>query len=191
MNETLKRQFKEKFESLAGVVRLAENAEEAIRAAMAILDELGAKSVSRSQLPETLARALDHQCREKGVSVLKPPFAASDLPHSIDQTDVGVSMARFAIAEAGALVEVAINDVDRLVSTLPESHIAILPVAEIVETLPEAAPRMREAWSATDKECVVTFISGPSRSGDIEMKLTLGVHGPKRAYAIIVDHLEI
>ena len=57
--------------------------------------------------------------------------------------------------------------------------------------LEDAAPRLRALFQENPRNCVVSFISGPSRTGDIEMILTLGVHGPETAHAIIVEHWDV
>jgi L-lactate dehydrogenase complex protein LldG len=95
-------------------------------------------------------------------------------------------MAAFAIAETGTLVEFTTNDATRLVSTLPRVHIGVCRADAIVETLKDAAVLMRDFYTENPKGAVVTFISGPSRTGDIEMRLTLGVHGPEVAHAVVL-----
>src|SRR5207248_351183 len=103
----------------------------------------------------------------------------------IDRAQVGISAPDFAIAETGSIVEITTDDSMRLVSTLPAVHIAVLPANKILASLSEAAIHIRDAFERNHGNCVVTFISGPSRSGDIEMKLTLGVHGPKASHVVI------
>ena len=104
-----------------------------------------------------------------------------------DRAEVGVTAAEFAIAETGTMVEVAENDANRLVSSLPRIHVCLVRTDALIGTLSDAAPLLREVFALHDKNCVVSFISGPSRTGDIEMKLTLGVHGPEFAHAVLVS----
>jgi L-lactate dehydrogenase complex protein LldG len=70
----------------------------------------------------------------------------------------------------------------RLVSLVPPVHIAIVNASSIVETLGEALALLRK-----DKEIspAVTFITGPSRTADIELTLAIGVHGPQQLYVIV------
>jgi L-lactate dehydrogenase complex protein LldG len=67
-------------------------------------------------------------------------------------------------------------------SLLPEVHIAILRSSDIHESLSQVL-RLREVRSAAS----VVLISGPSRTADIEMTLTIGVHGPKELYVLCLD----
>jgi L-lactate dehydrogenase complex protein LldG len=88
---------------------------------------------------------------------------------------LGVTGADAAIAETGSLVLVSKDDHPRTASLLPARHLAILWRGCIVPTLGAALVRLRE--SIPSASCV-NVITGPSRSADIELRLTLGVHGP-------------
>jgi L-lactate dehydrogenase complex protein LldG len=112
-------------------------------------------------------------------------IATSENPpnaHDIFQFDVGISNAQAAIAETGTLVLDSACERHRLVSLVPPVHIAIVNASAIVETLGEAL-----AWLRKDKEIspAITFITGPSRTADIELTLTIGVHGPQELYVIV------
>jgi L-lactate dehydrogenase complex protein LldG len=63
---------------------------------------------------------------------------------------------------------------------------SVLHAEEIVERFDEGAARIREIVQQHDGNLVISFISGPSRTGDIELKLTLGVHGPEEAHAVVI-----
>lgn len=97
--------------------------------------------------------------------------------------DAGVSNAQWGIAETGTLVLESSQEKHRLVSLVPPLHIAVLPASRIVGTMAEALQRLGPAISSH----VVTFITGPSRTGDIELTLVLGVHGPHTLHVIVVD----
>lgn len=75
----------------------------------------------------------------------------------------------------------------RLVSTLPAKHIAFLRAEDLVLHLDDAASQLRQLFAQHSEHCAVTFISGPSRTGAIEMKLTLGVHGPEESHVILLE----
>jgi L-lactate dehydrogenase complex protein LldG len=98
--------------------------------------------------------------------------------------DVGVSNAQAGIAETGTLVLDSACERHRLVSLVPPVHIAIVKASSIVETLGEALTLLRK-----DKEIspAITFITGPSRTADIELTLAIGVHGPQQLYVIVDD----
>jgi len=96
--------------------------------------------------------------------------------------DVGISNAQAGIAETGTLVLDSAYERHRLVSLVPPVHIAIVNASSIVETLAEALALLRK-----DREIspAVTFITGPSRTADIELTLAIGVHGPQQLYVIV------
>lgn len=102
--------------------------------------------------------------------------------HDIFRFDVGISTVQAAIAETGTLVLDSTCERHRLVSLVPPVHIAIVRASQIYITLGEVLSLIRK-----DKEVspAVTFISGPSRTADIELTLAIGVHGPQELYVII------
>lgn len=102
--------------------------------------------------------------------------------HDIFRFDVGISTAQAAIAETGTLVLDSTCERHRLVSLVPPVHIAIINASSICETLGEALALVQK-----DKEIspAVTFITGPSRTADIELTLAIGVHGPQELFVIV------
>ena len=184
--ESLIKQFMDRYEALNGVVHPVEGSNEAVRMVNSILKEAAAERIALAGLPPDLSNAIIKQCEGDGIQVLRPPFNNSGLPHSIDTAEVGITGAAFAIAETGTLVEFTRDDSLRLVSSLPEIHIGIIDAQDIIEKLFEAAAPIRDFYGQDPGNGVVTFISGPSRSGDIEMRLTLGVHGPRSSHAIVI-----
>jgi L-lactate dehydrogenase complex protein LldG len=98
---------------------------------------------------------------------------------------VGITGAFAAIAETGTLMVVSGPDTPASTSLLPETHIAVVPVERIVK-------HMEDAWDLARAELgqlprAVNFISGPSRTGDIEQVIILGAHGPYRVHLILVS----
>jgi L-lactate dehydrogenase complex protein LldG len=101
-----------------------------------------------------------------------------------DSDPVGVTGAFTAIAETGTLVLASGPDTPATASLLPETHIAILPAARIVA-------HMEDAWALARTEFrllprAINFVSGPSRTGDIDQTIVLGAHGPYRVHIVLV-----
>jgi L-lactate dehydrogenase complex protein LldG len=120
---------------------------------------------------------------------------ANDLPNDISVTkcasvsdlfgcDVGITGAQWAIADTGTLVLNSEKERNRLTSLIPEVHICLLPAQNIRETMPEILEILHGGLSH-----IVTFITGPSRTSDIELTLAIGVHGPRELFVIIIDHI--
>lgn len=97
------------------------------------------------------------------------------------QTDphikVGLTGALAGVAETGSLLLASLPGQPMLVSLLPEVHLAILRASEICASLPEVLqhPAVQAAPASV-------LITGPSRTADIEMTLTIGVHGPRQLH---------
>lgn len=188
MNLDMIAQFEKKYVSLSGHSHVAENIEGVITTVMAILHEAQATRVVFGEMPDLVVTALEKACTEAGIEVLKPPYDNTQLPKSIDEAQVGISWAAFAVAESGSLIEFTTNDATRLVSTLPRIHIGIFNAQNLLPTLKSAAAPLREFYQTHLHHATATFISGPSRTADIEMRLTLGVHGPEVAHAVVLKH---
>ena len=111
-------------------------------------------------------------------------IAYSDNPpnaHDIFHFDVGISTAQAGIAETGTLVLDSACERHRLVSLVPPVHIAIINASAIVETLSDALTLLQRKEISP----AITFITGPSRTADIELTLAIGVHGPQELYVIV------
>jgi L-lactate dehydrogenase complex protein LldG len=100
--------------------------------------------------------------------------------------DVGVSDADYGLADTGTLAVRATSGQGRLVSLLPPVHIALLPRQRIVADL-AACLRSLEMRQEARRRSLLTLITGPSRTADIEQTLTVGVHGPATLYILLVD----
>lgn len=98
----------------------------------------------------------------------------------------GVSHAMAAIAETGTLVMVSGQANPTTINFLPEHHIVVVDAADIVGDLESAFTRVRKNYGRGKMPRVLNFISGPSRSGDVEQKIVLGAHGPKALHVIVV-----
>ncbi len=97
---------------------------------------------------------------------------------------IGISEAGFAVTDTGSLVADQTDVSQRLVSTLPTIHIALVGTDRI---LPDKAAVFTRINPATSR--YIAFITGPSRTADIERVLTIGVHGPKRLVIVFVDEM--
>ncbi len=112
-----------------------------------------------------------------GVVVEARPARETDL--------VGITEVFCAIAETGTLMTLSGAHTPPVTSLLPETHIAVVRVSQIVPCMEEAWQRLRETPDYPPRS--VNFISGPSRTADIEQTLTFGAHGPYRVHVILLQ----
>ena len=114
--------------------------------------------------------------------------------------EVGISLAFRGVAETGTLVMLSGENTPTTLNFLPETEIVILPADRVVGAYEEAlaplrtAPLSQDGSSGNGGEAprhslprVVNFITGPSRSADIEQTLQLGAHGPRRLHILLLD----
>ena len=145
----------------------------------------------RMEVPALLSRYLDERkLPVSGVcwpSLAGLPWSSAGLdmqPRPAKNQDlVGVTGAFCAISETGTLMLLSGVETPSTTSLLPETHVAVLDPRRIVAT-------MEDAWDLLRKEHrqpprAVNFISGPSRTADIEQTVTLGAHGPYRVLLIL------
>ena len=184
MNAEIKYNFADCFEKLSGIAHTVSSEQDAVDEIVSICKSLNVKCIALAGLPESLVTEIEDRCA--GIKVLKEPYPAETLPGAVDEADVGVTGISFAIAQSGTLVEISTDDAVRLVSGLPRTYIGVLHANDIVNRFEDGAARIRDIVKQHDKNLVISFISGPSRTGDIELKLTLGVHGPGEAHVLII-----
>lgn len=98
---------------------------------------------------------------------------------------IGINEAGWALTDTGSLVSDQTAVEQRLVSTLATIHVALIATNRV---LPDKAAVFSRINPATSR--YIAFITGPSRTADIERVLTIGVHGPKRLIIVFVDELE-
>lgn len=102
--------------------------------------------------------------------------------------DIGLIVAEYAVAVTGSIVSMSASEKGRSVSLLPTALIALVPASTIRTKLGEVMADIR-ALGNDHMPAGIHFISGPSRSADIENDLTIGVHGPGIVHALVIDEL--
>jgi L-lactate dehydrogenase complex protein LldG len=124
----------------------------------------------------------DDKLPYKAASSLPGMMLASAPPSEQARADVGVTGCHGAIAETGSLALISGPGCSRTVSLLPPVHVALVRRADLFATMGEFLEARREALDAA-ANC--TFVTGPSRTADIELSLTIGVHGPGRVVVVL------
>jgi L-lactate dehydrogenase complex protein LldG len=151
-----------------------------------IVDFLSSENVSDTPgsyavwAPCTLLNQADQARLASAVPGLKFAVTREIAAHA----KVGLSQMNWGIANTGTLVQDAAPVEQRLVSTLPVIHVALVASSAIVPDLPALLTKVHPSQSA-----YISMITGPSRTADIERVLTIGVHGPERLVIVAIDEL--
>jgi L-lactate dehydrogenase complex protein LldG len=106
------------------------------------------------------------------------------------RAELGVTGADFVLAETGTLILLSGSGRPRSTSLLPDVHVAVFGRDRLLETLAQVGIMLEALHVDPDRSmsgAMINFITGPSRTADIELTLTRGVHGPKEVHAVFVE----
>ena len=137
---------------------------------------------------------LDDALRDMGMNLVSPKELRTDESRTaVRFIRYGVTGVEAAFASTGSLLVASSAQTSRAASLLPFRHVAFVPFAQLYPTLEAWLIEQRQAGTLVDymrSHSNVAMISGPSKSADIEMILTLGVHGPKYVHVILFGKVE-
>lgn len=111
-----------------------------------------------------------------GVTLISPNAGK----HALAQCDLGVTGVDFAVPDSGTLGLLSGPEQPRAVSLLPPIHLALLTPAAL-------RPDLHQVFAEAKNHHYLVLITGPSRTADIELTLTLGVHGPREFYVFALE----
>ena len=173
--------FKTSLEAVNGHCVVARTELEIVHSLTRIITELKHSQLNPSRMALSDAKGL-----ERLVELVAVQMDVTVAPSSSDlfDIDIGITTAQAAIAETGTLVLDSSRERNRLISLVPPVHIAIVEAANLHSTLGETLAALQRDDEVSP---IVTFITGPSRTADIELTLAIGVHGPQELYVIIYD----
>jgi L-lactate utilization protein LutC len=174
--------FCQELTAAGGHPHLAAGPDDAVRQVLALVQACSARRVLLGRGPFLDALPLADRLRALGLEV----FVVDSLPGSAGRdayfaADVGISGVHRLITETGSLVMASAPDDPRSVSLLPPVHIALAERGQLLPDLfdlfgPPAAAGLPSA---------LTLITGPSKTGDIELRLVTGVHGPGQLHVVL------
>ena len=101
--------------------------------------------------------------------------------------EVSLSCAFAGVAETGTLILISGPDNPTTLNFLPETHIVVLPKSAVTGSYEDVWDSLRARFGEGEMPRTVNMITGPSRTGDIEQRIELGAHGPRRLHIILVD----
>lgn len=149
--------------------------------ALAIQHAAGADVALPVGDPFVVELELDRRLRDAGATVLRSDDRswAERLPDA----GAGITGSLVAVADTGTVALASGTGMPRATSLLPPTHVCLVRTHDVVETFAEAVARL----GAVPLPSALLWVGGPSRTGDLEMKTTLGVHGPKVVEIVLVQ----
>ena len=178
-NELIDR-MKEKAGMVQAVVSTVSGMEEVLRRAVDITLGQKGKTIVAPGLGLENLQKLEALCSVSGLTVLYPPFS----PHLSD-IHTALTGADWAIAETGTLVLDSGSEDLRIATMLSETHIAWIPASRIVPDAPALSAWLVEKMKSPPG--YMSFITGASRTADIERVLAIGVHGPQELHILVME----
>jgi L-lactate dehydrogenase complex protein LldG len=139
------------------------------------------KILAAPNLAEPMFELLQSFCRENDITLIKEGMRK--FPGGIE---MGVTLMDFGIAETGTLVLKSDSEETRLSTMLCETHVAILEKSNIRKTALEMSDELNEM--IRQPSSYTAFITGASRTADIERVLALGVHGPLELHIMLTGN---
>lgn len=133
----------------------------------------GCPSLERAGLSELL--------NDAGLNIVEDNFRA----HGAD-AEAGLTGANFAFAETGTVVLESTDEAVRIATTLPEKHFVLLDPGKILASADDAVPLVEKIHKDMP-QAYLAYITGPSRTADIERVLTIGVHGPVELHILLLE----
>ena len=138
------------------------------------------KTLAAPGFSDDLRARLDRRCREHGIRLTE-----NSLRQHLGGIDVGLTFADYGIAETGTLVIDSCSEEIRLATMISEVHVAILPAGRIVAAADDLAGVLGRTMARPGN--FTAFITGASRTADIERVLAVGVHGPLALHILILE----
>lgn len=179
-------QFESELTGIGGRFHRAKTAESAFQYIEQVASVRQAKTIIAWETQVIDDINLSGKLEEKGIEVLTETADREFIPMAA-ASDVGVSGVDFALADTGTLVLLARKGQARSISLLPPVHIAVVKPEQLLSGLSDLFPLLRGEAEGRDLSSAITFITGPSRTADIELTLVVGVHGPQQLHVVLLD----
>jgi len=178
--EKMVERFTAELEAIAGEVQRAATIEQASQKLIALVDELGAERIGRTDHPlcEELTAGLPG---ERFIIGQDDPD-----PKQLAELPAGLIAADTLLADTGSAMIACATPHHRLMCYLPPVCIVVAKTSQLVEHLPAAWEKIAARVADPGLRGEFVFVTGPSRTADIEKILILGVHGPKRLIVLLV-----
>ena len=174
-------------------VHHANGLEGALDQICSVARSISSKSVVRSDQEIFQYLSPDHVLADIGIETTVATrysnISEEEVRRRMAEADLGITGVDYAVAETGSVVLLPRVGLSRLVSLAPPVHLAVVRPGEVLETLDDLFVLRRLAYyeNGEDMGSSMNFITGPSRTADIEQTLVVGVHGPKEAHLLLLN----
>ncbi len=167
-------------EAVGTIVRQMDSVEKAFSYVAGLNRDNRFKTLACPGLADPDREDLSAKCSESGLDLLEPPLRS----HA-DRIDLCVTWADHGIADPGTIVVRSDSEETRIGTMLSQIHVALLPVEKIKKDSAAVEPDLNRILSEPAPS-YTAFITGPSRTADIERVLAIGVHGPVELHLILL-----
>jgi L-lactate dehydrogenase complex protein LldG len=187
--------FEQEVSKVSGVAHRASSAQELDEILRGILESAKATSVVLSRNPLLARLQLGERLRARGLEADEWP-ATGEQPskqareayrEACFEAVVGITGVDWALAETGSLVVTSTTEGSQLSSLAPPVHVALYRRAQLAESLDDILERLPLAANPPECGRSVVFVTGVSRTADIEQILIRGVHGPRELHVLLVE----
>ena len=173
--------MKEKAEAVQAVVSKINTVDDAFRYAVNLTRKQGGKTLTATGLSTQEQRLLEKQCETFDLMFLKFPLR----PY-VNEIHTALTRVDWAIAETGTLVLDSSSEDVRIATMLAETQIAIVQASTIKAKTTDLEDELN-AIVNQDTASYIVFITGASRTADIERVLAIGVHGPQELHILVME----
>lgn len=171
--------FREKAEAVQVVVQDIRDLAEACRYAADLTSRQGGATIAAPGWDPATLPLLNDLCQAAQIEVL-----TENLREQADRLHTGLTLADWGIAETGTLLQKSSSEDLRLATMLSETHIAVLPLSRLKPDVWALEEELTGLMHSPPR--YLAFITGASRTADIERVLTLGVHGPLELHLLLL-----
>lgn len=174
------RLFKERAEAVQTAVADVKGLHEAFAYAVELTRKQGGSTIAAPALAQEERSELAELCRQAEITLLSENFRGYE-----GKIQTGFTVGDWGVAETATLVLDSTSEDVRIATMLTETHVAVLPRSRVKSDVMELESELSESMKSAPR--YLSFISGASRTADIERVLTIGVHGPQELHLLLLD----
>ena len=186
--EALLARFTKELTALTGEVYPVDGDEQARSKVLEILEQFEVKSMLAWDFANIPVEGLESAIRATGIEIIQPDTHDEMRMETLTasaEAQIGLTGADAAAATTGTLVFTTAPGKGRIPTVLPPVHLALITLDQILPRLESWVAAQRANGLPLTESANFCFITGPSKTGDIEMQMVLGVHGPGKIRVIV------